>query len=141
MSAKPPEPLGPGRSGVYRAPPDLQPLKQRAVQAGLAWLPVDLAPVGEKSRFLAVCAEDLGFPKTFGHNWDAFADCLQDFSWRTAPGYVVHLRNAAVFAMAAPAEWATAREILSEAAGFWAARGKTFLVLVHGAADLPAFEA
>lgn len=132
--------LRPERSGVYRAPDDIRWLRQRADEAGFAWFAVDLAPVGEKMGFLLACAERLSFPETFGRNWDALADCLQDFSWRPAPGYVIHFQNAAVFTVASRDDWETAVEILNDAATFWKERGKTFIALVHGAQDLPAFE-
>lgn len=141
MSASAQAPLGPGCSGVYRMPDDGGPLRRLATRAGLAWLPVDLAVVVEKVGFLAACAEQLAFPRGFGRNWDALADCLEDFSWRPETGYVIHLQNTAVFAVAAAADWRTAIEILSHAATYWKERDKTFLVLVEGVPDLPEFDA
>lgn len=140
MSESAPNPLRPERSGVYRAPDDVRPLRRQAGEAGLAWFAVDLAPVAEKVGFLLACAERLAFPETFGRNWDALADCLQDLSWRPAAGYVVHFQNAAVFAVASKPDWAIAVEILNQTATFWKERGKTFLALVHGAQGLPPFE-
>jgi RNAse (barnase) inhibitor barstar len=128
-------------SGVYATPAQLAALQAGAERGGLAWLTVDLAPAGEKVRFLADCARDLKFPETFGANWDALADCLQDLSWRPAPGYVVRFANAQVFAAAAPRDFATAVEILGDAARYWRDRGKAFIVLVDGAPTLPAFPA
>jgi hypothetical protein len=133
--------LDAARSGVYRAPlaPDL--LRQAAVRSGLAYFSVDLVQAGDKARFLGACAAGLRFPASFGLNWDAFADSLQDFSWRTAKGYLIHLRHASSFARAAPEDYATAIEILREAAAFWKQRGTAFITLVDDAADLPVFAA
>jgi RNAse (barnase) inhibitor barstar len=130
-----------GRSGVYATPLALGALQQAAQCAGLAWLAVDLAPVVEKMRFLAECARDLRFPETFGANWDALADCLEDFSWWPAPGFVIRFVNAQVFAVASPHDFAAAVEILRNAAIYWEHRGKPFIVLVDGALALPPFHA
>lgn len=129
------------RSGVYQAPPALGSLREAALRAGLACFSVDLAQVDDKARFLDACAAGLGLPATFGRNWDALADCLQDFSWRTAAGYLLHLRHAFAFAKAAPQDYATAIDILHESAEFWKQRGMPFIALVDGAADLPGFAA
>jgi RNAse (barnase) inhibitor barstar len=128
-------------SGVSATPAQLAVLQAGAERGGLAWLTVDLAPAGEKVRFLAECARDLKFPETFGANWDALADCLQDLSWQPAPGYVVRFANAQVFAAAAPRDFTTAVEILEDAARYWRDHGKAFIVLVDGAPALPAFPA
>ncbi len=141
MTAAMPQALAAERSGVYATPPALGALQQAAHRAGLAWLAVDLAPAAEKVRFLAECARDLRFPETFGANWDALADCLEDLSWRPAPGFVLRFVNAQVFAVASPRDFTTAVEILRDAAMYWKKRGKPFIVLVDGGPGLPAFEA
>lgn len=129
--------LQPGRSGVYASPRNLAPLEAAAAHAGLAWLTVDLAPVRGKVGFLAACARDLRFPEGRGGNWDAFADCVQDFSWVPAPGYVVRFAGAQAFAEAARGDFATALEILRDAASYWKDRGKTFVALIDGSALSP----
>ena len=40
---------------------------------------LDTRDARDKQAFLAACARSLDFPDYFGHNWDAFADCLSDF--------------------------------------------------------------
>jgi hypothetical protein len=139
MNAAASGPVGPDRSGVYLSPASMRDLRAAAARAELAWFAVDLAGVADKVHFLAQCAERLGFPDYFGRNWDAFADCLQDFSWRPAAGYVIHLKGAADFAAGAPAEWAVALEILRDAATFWSERGTAFITLADGIAGLPDF--
>lgn len=139
MTASHTEPLTPRASGVYLAPPDLAALQRAAEQAGLAWFSLDLAGIADKASLLAVCRRELGFPQTFGDNWDALADCLQDFSWRDAPGYVVNLTQAAAMARAAPGDFQMLLEILTDAARYWQTRGAVFMVLVdHQAGGLPA---
>lgn len=116
-------------------------VRQAAARLGVACFSVDLAHVRNKSGFLAACAAALGFPVSFGHNWDAFADSVQDLSWHSARSYLVHLQSAAAFARAAPEDYATALEILGYAAEYWKTRGTVFIVLIDGASDLPAFSA
>ncbi len=131
--------LSPARSGVYRAPEAVPRLRQEAAKRKFTWINLDLRRVTGKQQFLARCAAALGFPETFGSNWDALADCLQDLSWRRAAGYVLHMRGGSGFARAAPEDYATALEILRDAATFWRERGKAFVVLVEGASDLAVF--
>jgi len=141
MTVALPPTLAAERSGVYATPTAPAAIRQAAQRAGITWLAVDLAPVAEKVRFLAECARDLGFPETFGANWDALSDYLEDFSWRPAPGFVIRFVNAQVFAAASPRDFATAVEILRDAARYWKQLGRPFIVLIDGASALPAFDA
>ena len=131
--------LGAQRSGVYRAPRGVVTLTKQAHAAGLAWFDLKLARVNGKEQFLAVCAKKLKFPEGFGGNWDALADCLRDFEWCNADGYVLHAQNAGRFAKAAPDDYAIALEILKLAADYWKEKRVAFIVLVDGDADLHAF--
>ena len=131
--------LGARRSGVYRAPRSVVTLTRQAHAAGLAWFDLKLARVNGKEQFLAACARTLKFPEGFGGNWDALADCLRDFEWCNADGYVLHVQNARHFARAAPDDYALALEILRLAADYWKEKRVAFIVLVDGDADLHAF--
>ncbi|MBK6453564.1 MAG: barstar family protein [Proteobacteria bacterium] len=56
---------------------------------------VDLRGCVDKAQLLERCADVLRFPSWFGHNWDAFFDCLIDLaSARRARGCVIVLRHA-----------------------------------------------
>lgn len=123
-------PLDSAHSGIYAAPLPLAALRQDALARGLAWFDLDLEGVTGKLELLGRCQTALGLPPWFGHNWDALADCLGDFSWRPARGYIVHCCNGDVLALAAPAEFATWLEILAGAAARWKTRGKMFAVLL-----------
>ena len=113
-------------SGVYLAPPDLQPLRDAAKQAGLTWFELNLAGIEHKREFLKVCAKGLRFPRWFGGNWDALAACLKDLY----ADCVVYCRNSGQFAEAAPDDYATALEIFQDATTYWRERGSTFVALV-----------
>lgn len=122
--------LNPEDSGVYFVPSDASTLRAAARRSNVAWMELDTAASENKTQFLAACAKDLQFPDWFGGNWDALADCLQDFSWRPAPGHVVLWRGASRLAGAAPDDFATALEIFRDAANYWRTRGRVFIALL-----------
>lgn len=122
--------LNPEASGVYLAPPDASRLRAAATRSTLAWMELDTGAARNKMQFLTACARDLQFPDGFGGNWDALADCLQDFSWKPAPGYVVLWRGASALASAAPDDFATALEIFCDAAIYWKKSGRVFIALL-----------
>ena len=104
--------LGPAASGVYLTPDDTEPLRAAAEEAQLAWHELNLGRIGNKREFLAACARGLRFPRSFGGNWDALADCLKDLG----ADLVANFRNCEPFAEAAPDDYATALEVFQDAA-------------------------
>ena len=72
---------------------------------------LDAAGVGDKEGLLEACALSFDFPDSFGSNWDALSDCLQDFSWRSEQGYVILWHGVAKLAEAGPDDFSTALEI------------------------------
>lgn len=126
-------------NGVYRAPAAVALLQAIVRRAELGWVVVDLRRARGKHALLSACARGFKFPASFGGNWDALADCLQDLSWLTEPGTVVLLRGDADFAVAAPEEHAMLLEILGATAEYWQPRGRVFIALSEGTAGLPAF--
>ena len=127
------------RSGVYRAPAQVDVLQKAAGKAGLVWMELPLQAVSNKKQFLAVCAKQLKLPSYFGGNWDALADCVRDFSWLNGKGYVLHVTGHEKFAKAVPDDYQTVLDVLREAAEYWKGKGTPFLVLVDGAKDLSAY--
>ena len=123
-------PFAPAQSGVYATPAAPAALRASASAAGIAWFELDLKDVRAKPELLALCQKAFGLPPAFGHNWDALADSVEDFSWRPAPGYVVLVRHGGAFARNSPENFATVLEILAAAATYWASRHKVFLALL-----------
>jgi hypothetical protein len=132
--------LRPQQSGVFLVSRAVPALRKAAGRMQCAWLEVGLHGVRDKAGFLAACARDLAFPPHFGANWDAFSDCINDFSWVAAVGYVIQMDNVEPFSRHAPDEWATALEILRGAADAWRARNKTFIVMLDYAPATQAVE-
>ncbi len=84
-----------------------------------------------KEGFLNGAAAALEFPDYFGHNWDAFEECLTDMSWRPAPGYAILLEHFETFRKEAPADFETLLHILHDAASFWKEQTKSFFVILR----------
>lgn len=124
------------RSGVYHTPVHVDAVKQARGEGDL-WIDVALSHVGSKAELLDLLARELGFPSTFGRNWDALADALQDLAWRPAKGYALRLVDAARASQALGADWATFIEVLRLTASYWKARGIAFVAFVDDAAELP----
>jgi hypothetical protein len=62
--------------------------------------------------------------------WDALHECMLDYAGRGAPGAIVHWRRGTDLARRAPEAVTTALEILEDAAAYWRASGRIFLVVV-----------
>jgi hypothetical protein len=124
--------------------PGLHPLRLHAAcdelcheagQAGWQCYCVDGLAVHDKASFLSAIAGALRFPSYFGHNWDAFEECLNDLSWEStasSKGFVILFDKAGGFAHAHPDDWATARSIFTDAARAWKKNGRPMLIFVRG---------
>lgn len=104
---------------------------------GTASFKVDLTRVRDKAAALRAFQAAFGFPATFGHNWDALADHLQDLTWRPADEYVLSIASGPETQNALGADWPVLLEILRETASYWSGRGKRFAVSVNGSALAP----
>lgn len=121
-----------GASGVYRSHSALADgALDAAAQRGMRVEKVVLAGARDKKAFLNAVAKALLFPDYFGHNWDAFYDCLLDLEHGKGEGLLLLLRDASAFARAEPDEFAAAVDALQDAAEFWEDEQKTLLVLVE----------
>lgn len=86
----------------------------------------------DKATFLAATAEAMSFPAYFGHNWDAFEECVNDLSWAPANGYVLLYDQLWRLACGHATDWQAARTILVEASRRWETEGVPFYTLVRG---------
>jgi len=98
---------------------DLSDLRQAAHLNGLLCKQIDLAGCRSKLNLLDRIAHVLQFPKTFGRNWDALADCLGDLSWLPSKGYWIEFTHAAEFRKAAPEDFDTLMSVLDDTAATW----------------------
>ncbi len=115
------------RAGVFSLPAhDIATLAEVATERRFAVFRVNLAGCTESSEVLERLAEQLYFPDWFGQNWDALADCLTDFSWREAEGYVLVFEQLGDFRAAGDDDFDTLIEILSDASASWSVLGIPF---------------
>ena len=112
--------------GVYRCAPLIGPASPSIAVPRLQ--EVDLQKARDKNAFLSAVAAALGFPAHFGHNWDAFYDCLGDVE---DDHVVLLLRHASAFARGESEEFATALDTLADACDLWEEEGRSLLVVVE----------
>jgi len=70
------------RPGVYRwqSGQTTDDVRREVAAAGWDFVLLDTSDVHDKAGFLDLCATAFDFPRWFGRNWDALADCLSDRS-------------------------------------------------------------
>jgi hypothetical protein len=87
-------------------------------------------PASSKQELLDAVADAFAFPAWTGRNWDALADALGDLSWLPAgPQMLVWLAPERLRA-ADPTAYATAIDVLEEAARGSAGSGRPLTVLL-----------
>lgn len=95
---------------------DLDTLDAAAHDAGQLVRRISLAGCREKHDLLQRIATSLAFPKTFGANWDALADCLGDLEWLPqAGGYAWLFDHAGDLRDASESDFDTLCDILDDA--------------------------
>ena len=115
-------------AGIFRlARKDLGALRQAAADLGQAFFLVDLSQARNVPGFIKAMKRDLQFPAWFGNNLDALNDCLTDFSWHPACGYVIVLSDSGML-RATPTSFAALNEVLSCAVDAWNARQVPFRI-------------
>ena len=91
---------------------------------------VDSRAVTDKASFLRDTATAMRFPDYFGHNWDAFLDCLSDASERFDRGLSVIINDLSRFAGNQPEDFDTAIATMHDAVTYWHGKGKQLLILI-----------
>ncbi len=121
-------PAGQTPTGIFRiAERDVPALREAAKKLGYACFAVDLKRAGNVPGFIKALARDLKFPDYFGGNLDALSDCLTDFSWHPAPGYVITLSGSERL-RDTPTSLAALNEVLSFVVEEWQRREVPFSV-------------
>jgi len=130
MSVKVPDLASVDGAGIHDWKGTTEPLKAAATHAKLKLAAVDLAKAKDKATLFAELDRALALPEHFGHNWDAFADVLEDRDWLGKQGRVVVLSHAGAYRKDHPTDAKMLEEILGEAAEFWQERHVPFWVFV-----------
>lgn len=131
--------LGELPSGIYRMDMSLRPsaICHRVTENGLTCCYIDGSRVVDKSSLLAESARALSFPSYFGHNWDAFEECVTDLAWLDDRGCVMLYDHAAVLVSQHPDVWATFYDILDSAVAYWKEKPRPFYVLLRNTGRIP----
>ena len=83
---------------------------------------------GKKCRTVSSLFDEfsqaLSFPEYFGHNWDALEECLADFEWLPAKGYILIISDAHAVLPDDEEEYETLLEVLNDAGEAWS-KGQT----------------
>jgi hypothetical protein len=93
---------------------------------------IDGSIITSKSTFLQQFAQVMQFPDYFGHNWDAFWDCLTDLEWIPSDRYVILYDQPEGFSQHEPQEWETALDILRSAVESWCEIDRPLYILFQG---------
>jgi RNAse (barnase) inhibitor barstar len=109
----------PALNGVYFVGvDDPDRLARAAIRDELRACRIDLAGCRDKDELLRRLAASLQLPATFGHNWDALADCLRDLGWMPAWGYALLFEHADELRQATEDDYNILLGILDDAATF-----------------------
>ncbi len=91
---------------------------------------IDGDKIKDKNSLFREFSEKLNFPGYFGHNWDAFSDCITDLSWlEIKNSFFIIYKNTRQFRLANPEEWRIAQDIFLEAVDYWKEQGKSVTII------------
>ena len=121
--------------GLYRLRTDLNADYIVALLSKAGWrgFYIEGEVVKSKEDFLRVAGAAMSFPDYYGHNWDAFDECITDLSWLPAKGYVLIYQEVWPFPRNDRTAWQQARAILTDAVAFWAERNTPFYIFLRHA--------
>jgi RNAse (barnase) inhibitor barstar len=120
--------------GVYwlKSHADVSEVSKLARARKWAFFHLEGEKIEKKEQFLNHAEVAMKFPDHFGGNWDAFYDCLTDFEWIDAQGYVIYFDHTDAFAAHHVSQLETVLELFQDAVDFWADEGKPMVVLLSG---------
>lgn len=124
------------RAGIYHLTEELRrKLPKACATIDFACLTADLQNTPDIAAALATLGRELGFPDWYGANFDALSDCLTDFSWQEAAGYVLIVRGADALLANDPDAFTTLKAVFAASREEWQAQDIPFWVFYELRAD------
>ena len=113
------------RIALWRDAPDADAAAELAALLDWASVLVDVPEGGGRAEFFEACAAAFGFPEYFGHNWDAFEECLESQEFDEvedlddAEGLLVLWSGWGDMAEAEPEQFAVAIDVFRDVLAAW----------------------
>lgn len=113
------------RIALWRDAPDVDALEELAALLDWASVVIDGDPNGGRAEFFEACATAFGFPDYFGHNWDAFEECLSSREFdevddlEDADGLLVIWTGWGELATSEPEQFAVAVDVFRDVLASW----------------------
>jgi RNAse (barnase) inhibitor barstar len=122
------------KGGVWFVPghADTRGVQSAAKKADYTFFHIDGSKIERKEQLLNHLATSLRLPQSFGHNWDALEECLNDLEG-DGEGYLIYYDHIDGMLNAHPDQFETLVEILRDAVGSWKEDGTPMVVLLSGA--------
>ncbi len=89
-----------------------------------------------KEQLFECLAAQIPLPKYFGKNWDALEECLQDFRWQRAPGYLLIFEDFSAVRELPHPDLETLLQIFEETAHYWRNKNVPFHFILCGNHDM-----
>ena len=121
------------KAGVWFLPGngDARAVQSAAKKARYTYVHIDGSKIERKEQLLNALATALRLPKSFGHNWDALEECLNDLEG-DGEGYVIYYDHIDGLLGAHPDQFETLVEILRDAVESWKEDDEALVVIFSG---------
>lgn len=113
------------RIALWRDAPDADAAAELAALLDWASVLIEVPDNGGRAAFFEACAAGFGFPDYFGHNWDAFEECLESQEFDEvedlddADGLLVLWSGWGDLAVAEPEQFAIAIDVFRDILRVW----------------------
>jgi RNAse (barnase) inhibitor barstar len=87
---------------------------------------IDISGITSRDKLFEAVAIAMRFPDYFGKNWNAFEECIRDFEWLPANGYLLLIKGIEDFQASCSADFNILMEVLIEAKEYWFEQKKPF---------------
>ena len=113
------------RIALWRNAPDSDAAAELAALLDWASVLIDVPEGGGRAEFFEAAAAAFGFPDYFGHNWDAFEECLESQEFEEvedlddADGLLILWSGWGDMAEAEPEQFAIALDVFRDVLAVW----------------------